>query len=226
MIEKNVVLSSSLFAVSTKKAKIMAALTNPLNAELIQQPVSDLPEDVVTQLNENGNQESNSDGETPVSEGAKSITSDPKPIKFKVADSAPEKDTALEDSTTVSESEEPTDDLDSTVETNPVDVTSSVSVDYVVLDSDVIKSTLNSREDTCGVVSIAIKDDGASELWIYYDDETNLNDTIYAVVSVFNSCGYNMLKFNRLARSNNAIVFDILEIKQPIKSIVEVQSEA
>lgn len=220
MIEKNVVLSSSLFAVSTKKAKIMAALMNPLNAELIQQSVSDLPEDTVAKLNESDNQEPNKDGASPASEGAKSITSDPKPIKFKVADHAIEKDTAaLED-------DDSSKDSDNSIETNPVDVTSSVSVDCVVLDAEVIKSTLNSRDDTCGVVSIALKDSGVSELWIYYDDETNLNDTIYAVVSVFNSCGYNMLKFNRLARSNNAIVFDILEIKQPIKSIVEVQNEA
>lgn len=220
MIEKNVVLSSSLFAVSTKKAKIMAALTNPLNAELIQQSVSDLPDDTVTKLEESDNQEPNKDGASPASEGTKSITSDPKPIKFKVADHAIEKDTAaLED-------DDSSKDSDNSVETNPVDVTSSVSVDCVVLDAEVIKSTLNGRDDTCGVVSIALKDSGVSELWIYYDDETNLNDTIYAVVSVFNSCGYNMLKFNRLARSNNAIVFDILEIKQPIKSIVEVQNEA
>lgn len=224
MIEKNVVLSSSLFAVSTKKAKIMAALMNPLNAELIQQSVSDLPDDTVVKLDESGNQESNKDGASPASEGTKSITSDPKPIKFKVADSALEKDTAaLENDGSSNDS---TNDSDNPVETNPVDVTSSVSVDYVVLDAEVIKSTLNGREDTCGVVSITIKDNGVSELWIYYDDETNLNDTIYAVVSVFNSCGYNMLKFNRLARSNNAIVFDVLEIKQPIKSIVEVQNEA
>ena len=220
MIEKNVVLSSSLFAVSTKKAKIMAALMNPLNAELIQQSVSDLPDDTVAKLNESDNQEPNKDGASPASEGTKSITSDPKLIKFKVADSAIEKDTA------VLENDDSSKDSDNSVETNPVDVTSSVSVDCVVLDAEVIKSTLNSRDDTCGVVSIALKDSGASELWIYYDDETNLNDTIYAVVSVFNSCGYNMLKFNRLARSNNAIVFDILEIKQPIKSIVEVQNEA
>lgn len=220
MIEKNVVLSSSLFAVSTKKAKIMAALTNPLNAELIQQSVSDLPDDTLAKLNEGDNQEPNNDGASPASEGTKSITSDPKPIKFKVADHAVEKDTAaLED-------DDSSKDSDTSVETNPIDVTSSVSVDYVVLDAEVIKSTLNGRDDTCGVVSIALKDSGVSELWIYYDDETNLNDTIYAVVSVFNSCGYNMLKFNRLARSNNAIVFDILEIKQPIKSIVEVQNEA
>lgn len=220
MIEKNVVLSSSLFAVSTKKAKIMAALTNPLNAELIQQSVSDLPDDTLAKLNESDNPEPNNDGASPTSEGTKSITSDPKPIKFKVADHAVEKDTAaLED-------DDSSKDSDNSVETNPVDVTSSVSVDCVVLDAEVIKSTLNGRDDTCGVVSIALKDSGVSELWIYYDDETNLNDTIYAVVSVFNSCGYNMLKFNRLARSNNAIVFDILEIKQPIKSIVEVQNEA
>ena len=63
-------------------------------------------------------------------------------------------------------------------------------------------------------------------MWLYYDDETNLNDTIYAVVSLFNSSGYNMIKFNRLARSNNAIVFDILNVNEPIKSVVEVADEA
>ena len=147
MIEKNVVLSSSLFAVSTKKAKIMAALMNPLNAELIQQSVSDLPDDTVAKLNESDNQEPDKDGASPASEGTKSITSDPKPIKFKVADHAVEKDT------TALENDDSSKDSDNSVETNPVNVTSSVSVDCVVLDAEVIKSTLNGRDDTCGVVS-------------------------------------------------------------------------
>ena len=78
--------------------------------------------------------------------------------------------------------------------------------DDVVGDCDTIKGTLNSIEATKGVSRLQVKD---SELWIYYNDDVNLNDKMVDVIDVLNSTGYTYLVFNRLARSNNAIVFDI-----------------
>ena len=74
------------------------------------------------------------------------------------------------------------------------------------VDPDAIKGTLNIREDTKGVSRIFIKDD---ELWIYYQDKINLNSVMEPVISVLNGTGFTNLEFNRLARTENAIVFQI-----------------
>ena len=46
------------------------------------------------------------------------------------------------------------------------------------------------------------------------------------VIEVLNAAGYTYLKFNRLARSNNAIVFDISLTVDPIKSEKEIEEDA
>lgn len=74
------------------------------------------------------------------------------------------------------------------------------------IDPDAIKGTLNVREDTKGVSRIFIKDD---ELWIYYQDKINLNSVMEPVIAVLNGTGFTNLEFNRLARTENAIVFQI-----------------
>ena len=65
-----------------------------------------------------------------------------------------------------------------------------------------------------------------SELWIYYKDDVNLNDKMIEVIEVLNSTGYTYLAFSRLARSNNAIVFDInLNTSEDIKSVKDIEEE-
>lgn len=97
------------------------------------------------------------------------------------------------------------------------------TLDDVIDDCETIKGTLNAREDTKGVTRLQVVD---HELWIYYNDDSNLNDKMIEVISVLNSTGYTYLKFNRLARSNNAIVFDILlNDTEQIKSVKEVEEE-
>ena len=73
-------------------------------------------------------------------------------------------------------------------------------------DCDVIKGTLNSRQDTTGVIRTTVKD---NEMWLYYNDSINLNNVMAQVIEVLSNAGYNYLEFNRLARSDNAIVFEI-----------------
>lgn len=73
-------------------------------------------------------------------------------------------------------------------------------------DCDVIKGTLNSRQDTSGVIRITVKDD---EMWLYYNDSINLNTVMAQVIDIVSAAGYDYLEFNRLARSDNAIVFEI-----------------
>lgn len=69
-----------------------------------------------------------------------------------------------------------------------------------------IKGTLNFRKETQGVSRVLIKD---SELWIYYNDSINLNNVMGNVIESLNAANYYYLQFNRLARSDNAIVFEI-----------------
>lgn len=96
------------------------------------------------------------------------------------------------------------------------------AVNTIAEDIEIIKGTLNGREDTSGVIRATLADD---ELWLYYKDEVNIGDIMVDVIEVLNGTAYTYLTFSRLARSNNAIVFDI-NLQQPVKSIVEVEEEA
>lgn len=69
-----------------------------------------------------------------------------------------------------------------------------------------IKGTLNVRQDTAGVSRVQIKND---ELWIYYNDDINLNNVMANVIDVLNAANYKYFEFNRLARTDNAIVFTV-----------------
>lgn len=77
-----------------------------------------------------------------------------------------------------------------------------------VLQSGIIKKLLNDQEDTSGVVRVDIDD---TETWIYYNDKVNLNDIFDNVIALLKDYKYDMLKFSRLARTDNAVVFDIKE---------------
>lgn len=69
-----------------------------------------------------------------------------------------------------------------------------------------IKGTLNAREITQGVMRVSIKND---EMWVYYNDDINLNNVMSPVIELLNAANYHYLIFNRLARTDNAIVFTI-----------------
>ena len=63
---------------------------------------------------------------------------------------------------------------------------------------------VNSTEDTAGVCRGAAKE---NELWLHYKDSINLNNVMEPVIALLNASNYSMLDFNRLARTENAIVF-------------------
>lgn len=73
------------------------------------------------------------------------------------------------------------------------------------LDIDVLKGTLNSRNDTQGITRVQKKE---NELWLYYSDNTNLNNIMTDVIEYISEASTSLI-FNRLARSENAIVFEI-----------------
>lgn len=69
-----------------------------------------------------------------------------------------------------------------------------------------LKGTLNMRSATSGVLRVAAKGD---EVWVYYNDDTNLNNIMSPVIELLNAANYGYLVFNRLARTDNAMVFTI-----------------
>lgn len=87
-----------------------------------------------------------------------------------------------------------------------------------------IKGTLNARQDCFGVNRVMVKD---NELWIYYNDDINLNNVMTNVIELFNSAGYTYLEFNRLARSANAIVFvtSMIDTDNSVKAVEEVDDK-
>ena len=111
--------------------------------------------------------------------------------------------------TSVSDDSAVTNDSKDTVESSTgvslprIDVTENMS-----LEVEDIKGLLNPSSDTAGVSRIRCKDD---EAWVYYNDDVNLNDVMVPAIELLNRPGYTYLEFNRLARSDNAIVFVILK---------------
>ena len=100
--------------------------------------------------------------------------------------------------------------------------------DHLDLEVESIKGTLNSKDDTSGVSRVGVKDD--KEVWVYYNDNVNLNDVMVPVIEQMNASGYNYLEFNRLARSDNAVVFVVLREdtdrrKKPQSEVVEQAKE-
>lgn len=77
-----------------------------------------------------------------------------------------------------------------------------------IADLNILKGTLNSREDTAGVTRVAEKE---NEIWIYYKDDVNLNNIMTDVIEFLLTSGYEQYEFNRLARSDNAIVFVVMK---------------
>ena len=90
-------------------------------------------------------------------------------------------------------------------------------IDAVISQSESIKGLLNAREDTAGCVRVQVK---GEELWMFYNDKINLNNLMEDVISLMNASGYTYLEFNRLARTDNAIVFSVVH-PQPVKNLTE-----
>ena len=240
--------SSKLYVTSTRKDRIHAAMQDPINAELVQQLTDYLDEDsqiVLKHAEDNINSEtpksadtqdtdsdssSHSDGGTssPHSNGSFTPSFSGSPIDDFGEDELADIDIpeASEESDAPAETSEEPEAVESvTQEGKKITAACQLwnTLDDVVDDCGTIKGTLNAREDTKGVNRLEVKE---HELWIYYNDDSNLNDKMIEVISVLNSTGYTYLKFNRLARSNNAIVFDILlNTNEQIKSINAVADE-
>lgn len=238
--------SSKLYVTSTRKDRIHAAIQDPINAELVQQLSEYLDDDAQMELKQavreeeaeaadaapaaNSEASGSDDSFAPTPSGGshssftgdvfKDFGEDDLGGEEEIPEDIPAEDGA--------DTSEPAADVpvEETTQVAGQPITAACQLwntfDDVVSDCETIKGTLNSREDTTGVSRLQVKD---SELWIYYNDDANLNDKMVEVIEALNALGYTYLTFNRLARSNNAIVFDIELVQGPIKSEKEIEEE-
>jgi len=180
----NAIFASKLFRGSARQEKIRAALANPVNSELVMQLKEYLD---ITQPDDNAEVLIADDSD----DAATSKTADEN------NESATQEDAAVD----TTEDDEP---VDSSIDINTASEPDVPTVGKLSDDMNAIKGLLNARDDTDGVVVIKIHGD---EMWIHYNDNTNLNTVMEPVISLLYASGYHYLEFNRLARSDNAIVF-------------------
>lgn len=220
------IFSSKLFAVSSRKAEIRAAASNPINQNLMQQLSTALDksyqkaeylldeEDQEKLRQEQTESAEPKVDETEESEVTEETGAEPKEhsappakpsnlhSKFKEAEKNMSEDEPSEpaegaptDTGSVDTKMEAATDIDNGIEDNGIQDTKSIA--------DSVKAALNDNTETAGVSRTAVKDD---ELWVYYEDSINLNRVMASAIETLNTLGYG-LEFNRLARSDNAIVF-------------------
>lgn len=215
---KAAIYASKVFQCSKRQTEIRNKIESSGNIELLQQLIGDLDEEfqtvntVAPELNDQKDTKESDSNET--NDSVDSVESDQpakspsvgQPVSF----------------TPSSEKEEPDDNSDSEVPDQESEdkvqepVEESTKIHVIPLDE--IKGTLNHVADTAGVSRIEMKD---HELWIFYNDEVNLNNIMTEVIELLNNTGYTYLSFNRLARSNNAIVFEISYNTTMVGDVIE-----
>lgn len=222
---KSAIYSSKLFKASQRKDKIKAALENPINVEFVKQLDEYIGDEYKSNNSSKAVEPKSEESHTADSKIANnsSETSDTFKLTEKYGDSLDADGEAGFDETQVSlDSDLPnTDDTDD--ESVPADSSTIIKKPYIVADTIVtkpfvenhvtisglageLKGTLNARADTLGVLRVSVKND---EVWIYYNDDTNLNNVMSPVIEILTAANYHYLIFNRLARTDNAIVFTI-----------------
>lgn len=216
-----------------RQSHVKAAIDDPLNLELVTQlksyldeeyqeiaePIEDVePEIEVSDVDETATEETSEDVDfggsspsfSPSRSSAKSFGDRVDDIEDDLGD-MPKGDTLEEMPEELPQ--ESADDVNESTNVDKKPITASIT-DTI----HEIKGMLNLSETTAGVVRVAIK---GKELWVYYKDDISLNNVMYDAMDRINASGYTYLDFNRLARTDNAIVFDIdyLDTEDVIKPI-------
>ncbi len=209
--------ASKIYIASSRKDKIKAALVNAANAKLVQQLAESLDEEYRQKdlIDPDRESEAPKEGEQGSSEGGSaspsgggggslgSLSSGMDMSSFDPESDLVEYPEGEEGEATDSEGEV---DEEETVEDE--EVKESVQITACTLDSsqlNVLKDSLNLVDKLSGVTRVVVKED---ELWIFYADNVNLNNIMTDVIENL-AQPYPYLEFNRLARSDNAIVFEL-----------------
>lgn len=237
---ENVLLSCKIYKNSKRKDSILAAMNS--NPELVKQLSSYVTDDRFVPVTKKESDDNNLSTSVPdvnirdgqgssgsnLPSGGLSSTGGDLPgmnVTEELPESSASESEATPESESTSEAVEsvPTEETSEGVEQS-TSIMSTTTFEHSSEQADIIKGTLNSREDTAGVLRVRVKKDPC-ELWIYYEDKVNLNNTMPAVIEVLNGTAYTYLEFSRLARSDNAIVFDITANPESMKPL-EVEEDA
>ena len=203
--DKISIFSSHSFIRSPYKDKIISAIQDPVNKELLVQlkdyiDFDSIPEKYKqyskTPIDQEEHKKADKEEDNSLSKKEDVVDTKPK-------SSSPEEEEGSEE-----------DDADS----SKASLTSSVSIKAQTvlnsapccqankLQSEVILATLNSIDNTSGVYRVTCVE--PNEVWVYYKDDINLNNVMPNVIDILASSGFYYLTFNRLARTQNAIVFE------------------
>lgn len=215
------IFNSKLFQASStsQQNKIRAALYNPVNMELVQQLRSYLDEPYRDKSLLQPSEGDEVPDEKKVLHEYPAEDTEHAEAKIEETDRS-ESDATQNTNSTPGNSIDVTDDADLGEELEPpkeepptgIPVQESTAIvgseQTQSISVDTLKGSINLREDTQGVNRILKKND---EIWIYYEDKVNLNNVMGSVIELVSALGYANLEFNRLARSDNAIVFQIVD---------------
>lgn len=234
----NAIFACKLYKSSKRKQKIQAALKNPVNAELVKQlseclddeykPLTKLNDGVIKNVSDTDPvSESNSNGSSTSSHprsssglgglsSALSGLDDNPSISEKYGDDLDAEGNEAFDDTQIDNNADSTitDDVSSSTAVKGTSIQADTTLTKPLVENQVslsglaseLKGTLNARNTTAGVNRVSVK---SNEIWIHYNDDINLNNVMTAVIDTLNSANYYILIFNRLARTDNAIVFTV-----------------
>ena len=187
VIELNYIYGAKLFRSSCRKEHIKANMANPINTELVTQlssmidTVDDDTDDTIVD---------------PITEDADSTVEESDMIDDEDTDPADSND-EIEDDSSASEEDFPETDEPQSDNIDTEDTTAD--------DIDRLEAALNGNSNTQGVIRCAEKDD---EIWVYYNDDINISKILPDIMDELDANNITDMSFSRIARSNNAIVFD------------------
>jgi len=228
--------ASKLYQASKRKDRIHAALLAPGNLTLVQQLAEDLDEEYQVPQNLGLEEESKEESEQEGAPGFDEfiVDEDINPetdlmtmddVKTTKPASSPKHSNSKKEDVGAPEPPKEKADTSELIPESPANekepAAASTQVKANTLsDLNLLKSTLNSREDVAGVIRIAEKE---NELWIYYNDDVNLNDIMVNVIEYLADTENGQVEFNRLARSDNAIVF--VKVRETAPELEEAEIE-
>lgn len=213
----NAILASKLYKTSRYKAKIDSALADPVNQELVTQLSSYLDDDTIDTL-KSMTPDTSSDSETDLdtnnddqsTTSSDKTNSPPSPPSYGQHSGSSLSGRADEFTNDFSDTDDNGGSDNADVDNEPagsddsVESAEDIAERPVLSNSDEIMAMLNDNPTTSGINRIASK---GNETWIYYNDSINMNDILTNVIECLHVDGCQDLEFNRLARSDNAVVF-------------------
>lgn len=213
MITDQVLLSrikqSRVFNIRQNKSEILAALSSPINMKLKQQLVENLDGEYRSDKYTNPDEYDDTqtvdidvnDESSDVSEDSDNKESTEKLTVDK-----------SQQNRQISSDDESDDGQPDDADTNSDDeISESVDINTVSIIEEV-KHLLNGDGDTDGVNYVQLSEssnvqDNIKEMWIYYNDNININgDMLSKIISTITS-KYADWQFNRMARTYNAVIF-------------------